>query len=274
MPTHDKIIDIPVDDTRIAGTLVTPGTLVPAILFVHGWGGSQSQYLARARELAALGCVCLTFDLRGHAQTREQYETVSRAANLADVLAAYDQLVATPYIDPAAIAVVGSSYGGYLASILTSMRTVRWLALRAPALYLDLGWDVPKLQLHKEHDLRHYRSSLVAAAGNRALQACQAFTGDVLLVESEFDDIVPRTVLTSYREALNQTQSVTYRCIPGADHGLTQEGDQRAYTSLLVGWLQEMIFAARAAPGGGGVERDPAQGITPETAPTEVRRGP
>ena len=62
------------------------------MLFVHGWGGSQEQYLARAREIAALGCICLTFDLRGHARTEPQHETVTREDNLRDVLAAYDVL--------------------------------------------------------------------------------------------------------------------------------------------------------------------------------------
>ncbi len=63
MSTYDEKILIAVDDTTIAGTLVTPGTLVPGVLFVHGWGGSQEQYVARARDVAALGCICLAFDL-------------------------------------------------------------------------------------------------------------------------------------------------------------------------------------------------------------------
>ena len=79
MATYDEPVEIAVDAGSIAGTLITPRTLVPGILFVHGWGGSQEQYVARARKIAALGCVCLTFDLRGHAQTRPQFETVSRA---------------------------------------------------------------------------------------------------------------------------------------------------------------------------------------------------
>ena len=66
MPTRDDRVDIAVDDQHIAGTLVTPGTLIPGVLFVHGWGGSQEQYVARAREIAALGCICLTFDMRGN----------------------------------------------------------------------------------------------------------------------------------------------------------------------------------------------------------------
>jgi pimeloyl-ACP methyl ester carboxylesterase len=246
MPTFEEPVEIRVDVGSIAGTFVTPGTLVPGVLFVHGWGGGQEQYLARAREIAALGCVCLTFNLRGHVETRPLYETVSREINLRDVMAAYDRLASRRHVDPSAIAVVGSSYGGYLASILTSMRSVKWLGLRAPALYIDTGWETPKLQLHTTQDLKAYRHQLVRAADNKALKACQSFEGDVLLIESEHDDIVPQTVLSSYREACTHARSLTYRCIPAADHGLTGESDQRAYTTLLVNWLTEMLFGARA----------------------------
>lgn len=245
MPTRDDIIDITVDGDTIAGTLVTPATLVPGVLFVHGWGGSQEQYLARAREIAALGCVCLTFDLRGHVGTRLQHETVSRDLNLNDVLAAYDVLASHRNVDPAAIAVVGSSYGGYLSAILTEMRPVKWLALRVPALYMDSGWKVPKRQLHKGEDLKDYRKSLVPAASNRALRACVAFKGDVLVVESECDTIVPAAVIASYVEAFIQPRSLTYRVIEGADHGLTDAGFQRAYTALLVNWMKEMVTGER-----------------------------
>src|SRR4051812_45681849 len=62
----------------MGGKLVSPAPLVPGVLFVYGWGGSQEKYLARAREIAALGCVCLTFNLRGHAETEPQHDTVTR----------------------------------------------------------------------------------------------------------------------------------------------------------------------------------------------------
>ena len=229
----------------IDGTLVLPSVLVPGVLFVHGWGGSQQQYLARAREVAALGCVCLAFDLGGHAGTQPQREKVSRESNLYDLLAAYDELAAHPYVDGSAIAVVGSSYGGYLATSLTSMRPVSWLALRAPALYIDTGWELPKLQLHQDHDLRAYRRSFVDAATNRALRACAAFKGDVLLLQSEHDDIIPPAVIKSYRAACTQARSLTYRCMQDADHGLSDETSQRVYTGLLVQWLAEMLLDAR-----------------------------
>jgi uncharacterized protein len=246
MTTRDERIDIAVDSAQLAGTLIAPATQIPGVLFVHGWGGSQEQYLARAREIAALGCVCLTFDLRGHALTEGQQETVTRETNLRDVQAAYDFLARQPGVDPDAIAVVGSSYGGYMAAILTSLRKVRWLALRVPALYMDADWNRPKHELHKGEALQVYRRTVVSPEDNRVLRACAEFKGDVLIVESECDHVVPHTVITSYVEACAQARSLTYRVLEGADHGLSEDASQRAYTLMLVNWMSEMVFGARS----------------------------
>ena len=69
------------------------------------------------------------------------------------------------------MAVVGSSYGGYLAAILTSLRPVKWLALRVPALYKDADWELAKGQLKKHQDLDAYRRLPVLAEESRALRA-------------------------------------------------------------------------------------------------------
>src|SRR5437867_13083282 len=98
MPTRDQTIAVAIGDGHIAGTLVTPGTQIPGVLFVHGWGGSQQQYLTRAREVAALGCVCLNFALRGHAETRPQYQAVSGVHNMVDVVTAIDLLGSKPNV--------------------------------------------------------------------------------------------------------------------------------------------------------------------------------
>jgi uncharacterized protein len=244
--TRDDVLEIEVDDQHIAGTLVTPGTLIPGVLFVHGWGGSQEQYVARAREVAALGCICLTFDLRGHARTRQQSKTVTREDNLHDLLAAYDSLARQRGVDASAIAVVGSSYGGYLATILTTLRPVKWLVLRAPALYKDSEWTLPKDQLRKMQQLDAYRRLPVQPGDSRALTACTEYRGHALVVESEQDSIIPAQVIANYRQALAQAASLTYRVLPGADHALTSDACQQAYTTLLVSWLSEMIHGARS----------------------------
>jgi pimeloyl-ACP methyl ester carboxylesterase len=262
--SESRIINI--GDDALDGTLLTPGSTLPGVLFVHGWGGSQQRDLGRARGIAGLGCVCLTFDLRGHgvrdrdapdnegidalaplgqrAMWRQQ--TVTRAHNLTDVVAAYDHLARHPAIGEAGIAVIGSSYGGYLASFLTELRPVRWLALRVPALYWDHDWDRPKQELDRE-ELQLYRRRPQTPASNRALAACARFRGDVLIVESEHDEFVPHTTIVSYRDAFAQAHSLTHRIIDGADHALSTDAFQAAYTTLLTAWVSEMVIGARVA---------------------------
>jgi dienelactone hydrolase len=248
MSTRDEALRIAVSDHTIAGTLIVPDTRMPGVLFLHGWGGNQAQYAARAREIAALGCACLTVDLRGHAETARQQATVSRENNLDDALAAYDRLAGESAVDDHRIAVVGSSYGGYLAAILTTMRPVRWLGLRAPALYKDSDWTAPKLALRQLQDLDSYRRDIRDASDNKALRAAAAYKGDVLIVESGHDTVIPREVIQSYRNAFTQSRSLTYRMIDGADHGLTDPSCRTAYTTVLVNWITEMMAPGRASP--------------------------
>ena len=247
MSTRDETMRIAVGDHTIAGTLIVPDTRMPGVLFLHGWGGNQAQYAPRAREIAALGCACLTVDLRGHAQTVQQQASVTREDNLRDALAAYDALAGEGAVDDRRIAVVGSSYGGYLATLLTALRPVRWLALRAPALYKDSEWDSPKLELRKLQHLETYRRRALDAADNRALRAATAYAGDVLIVESGSDAIIPHEVIQNYRNACTHARSLTYRMLEGADHGLTDPYCRHAYTTLLVSWITEMISTDRTA---------------------------
>jgi dienelactone hydrolase len=241
-------VEIPVEEEFIDGTLLTPDPPAPrppGVLFLHGWGGSQEQYRGRARAVAALGCVCLVVDLRGHVRSEWRREVVSREDHLCDCLAAYDRLVAAPGVDPSAVGVVGSSYGGYLAAILTSLRAVRWLGLRVPALYEDDGWSLPKRWLHHDTDLVAFRHRAVPAEENAALRACADFRGDVLLVESERDTVVPHPVIENYLSACVHARSLTCRVLEGADHGLSEERWRSAYTALLVSWLDEMTAGLR-----------------------------
>ena len=67
----------------------------------------------------------------------------------------------------------------------------------------------------------------------------------MLIVESEHDDIIPRPVIANYIAAFKNAHSLTYRVIEGADHGLSEEPWQQAFTTLLVNWATEMVLGAR-----------------------------
>lgn len=237
-------LHVPVDEDLLAGQLVEPRTGVPGVLFVHGWAGSQERDKKRARTLARLGFVSLTFDMRGHGDTAERLKSVTREENLQDICAAYDLLARHTQVDPGSIAMVASSYGAYLAVLASARRAIRWLVLRVPALYRDDNWHTPKFELDRA-DLAAYRRSLVQPESNIALQQCRRFEGDVLIVESEHDEIVPHPAIASYLTSFIAARSVTYRVIADADHALSDLESRRSYDRLLSHWLQEMIFGAR-----------------------------
>jgi hypothetical protein len=242
-----KRLRIAVGRQAIAGCLIEPAgpALWPAVLFAHGWGGSQRQDLGKAKRLVRLGAAGATFNFRGHVRTRWQVDTVSRAHNFQDLLAAWDLLAATPGVDPDRMGVVGSSYGGYLAVLLTIERPVRWIALQAPAIYKDADFDAPKRALNLDEELPRYRRSRLGADENRVLAAAARFSGDVLIVESELDTVIPLEVIANYVDAFRRSAaSVSHRVIAGADHALGAERWRRAHGRLLETWFAERFGVA------------------------------
>ena len=248
-------VRIDVDGQTIHGKLLLPdghgklllpdgAGLFPAVLFVHGWGATQRHDLAKARGVSRVGYACLTFNLRGHSRTWRQVQTVSRAHNFRDLLAAYDFLAADAAVDQDRIAVAGMSYGGYLAVLLADARPVRWLALQAPAIYQDGDFDRPKRELNLDGQLSRYRQQPLGPDDNRALAAAARFRGDVLVLEAEHDRVIPHQVIANYLDAFARSAtSVTHHVIAGADHGLSEDRWRRANGVLLIGWSAARIGA-------------------------------
>jgi pimeloyl-ACP methyl ester carboxylesterase len=239
MAIHQENVTIPADGYAVCGTFISEQKdHHPGALFVHGWGASQEQCLPQANAVAELGCACLSFDLRGHGPTIDQRNRVSREDNLTDVIAAYDWLANRNDVEKSSIGIVGTSYGGYLAAIATIKRSISYLVLQAPAIYRDPDWLFPKVKLHEDPALIVYRRSVVSPNDNVALQACAAFTGDVLIIESQYDAIVPHPVSESYAAACAQARSLTCSVIANADHGLSEERWRNEYTSMLTKWIE------------------------------------
>ena len=247
-----KDVRIAVDRQHISGKLILPEPPVNpkgAVLFVHGWGSTQRRDIAKAKRLALLDCACLTFNLRGHAHTRRQVETVTRAHNFRDLVAAYDFLIEATGVLPERVGIVGSSYGGYLATLLTGERKVQWLALRAPALYKDVDFDRPKRQLNLDADLPAYRRRRLDSNENRVLTSAARFEGDVLIVESQTDTIVPAQVIDNYARAFIAARSVSHKVLAQADHGLSRESWRRSYARILLSWFEERLRSVSASSG-------------------------
>jgi pimeloyl-ACP methyl ester carboxylesterase len=228
-----------IGDTALQADMLQPPR--PGALFLHGWDGARSDMHGPMCEAAARGFRCVAPDLRGHGRSRAQRPEVTLRQMLDDTVVAHDLLLAAAGVESDALAVIGTSVGGWLAAVLSGMRPVRWLALRVPALYPDAWWDIPKDAFDRDA-LTAYRERGPVAATDRALHACARFEGDVLLVWSGRDGVLPRCVADSYQLAFPRAASLVIRELPEADHALSDPLQQERYRRLLGDWLGEGLL--------------------------------
>lgn len=212
------------------------GILRPALLVLPGWDDDgKAQYDAMDQDLGAQGWQCRRGDLPDAGWAAAERAAVNREDTLRQALRDYQQLHAQAR--PDGMGVLGFSYGGYMAALLAGMYPFDWLVLRSPALYPDEDWLLPKEGLDRRA-VDAYRRQVHTPDTNRALAACSAFRGDVLLVQSECDQVVAPPVIDSYAWALSNSRSLVRHMLLGADHELSQPKWRQTYHRIVVEWLQ------------------------------------
>jgi dienelactone hydrolase len=199
----------------VTGYLVLPRApgRHPAVVLVHGAGGTRNDLLGRARELALRNIVALTITepssstASAPATVPERYTSRAREAQIRDVIAvrrAVDVLRSLPAVAPTRIGYLGMSAGGRTGMFIAAAeRRIRALVLLcAPAEgSIDL---LPFLKL--------------------------ARPGSILLQIGRHDTIVPRaSLLSAVRAAPTGTTVRWYE----AGHGLNNAAHRDAFAWLV-----------------------------------------
>lgn len=226
MTTHSNL-SLASDDRILTGTLVsTEAPCGAAVLFVHGLGSSRATNLERAKAVARrCSATCLAIDLGGHGDSTGRLTQMTPRKNLSDVVAAYDLLMSVPGVDPARIGVCAASYGAYLTILLSALRPVNRMLLRAPALYADDCFD---------RGLGQRRRGDPATAPT-PLAHMARFQGPVTIVESEYDEVISHDTIAAYLAALPSAVHVVQ---PGARHALTDPAWRATFQQLVVAFFE------------------------------------
>ena len=196
------------------------------ILFVHGQGAAkEGMNCARGWHRATSMRFVSRSISAAMAMTRPTSLEYSVYEHLQDVVAAYDLLAEHEAVDRARIGVCGASYGGYLAALLTAHRAVRRLILRAPSLGTDV--DFPP---------RQQRPPISAGPpkGFDSLEILSRYTGDVLIIESEKDEIIPPSHIAAYVRTCSHAQ---HEVIPEARHALTDQTWNAMFVDAILRWF-------------------------------------
>jgi pimeloyl-ACP methyl ester carboxylesterase len=231
--TTIETVSFPSGSRPLTGRVFTPSlprSGRPAVLFVHGQKSSQRGYEDRA-VLASrdLDAVCLTFDLSGHGDDASNYDKYSVFDHLQDVIAAFDYLVGHKDVDRTRVGVCGASYGAYLAALLTARRDIKRLILRAPSLATDLGFPD-----------REGPSSVPGQVpdGFDSLKILAQYPGEALIIESERDEVIPKSHIAAYQRACSHAQ---HEVIAGATHGISANASwEKVFVLSIVRWFRDL----------------------------------
>jgi uncharacterized protein len=137
------------------------------------------------------------------------------------------------------IIVAGSSFGSYLACLLSQARPVAALALRVPADYPDAGFDDPQLDLSDTINMGKWRMA-ERHDYTLSISALRNFAGPVLIVESGRDEILPHSTTERFVKAANPSR-LTYEVMVGAAHSLNSSTIFREqFAGILSGWLRRI----------------------------------
>jgi uncharacterized protein len=183
-----------------------------------------------------LGITTVIFDYTGHGDSPFDIEELSPAQHFLEVITVFDWIKKN-YPNRKTF-VIGSSYGGFLATQLTKYRKFDGLILRAPALYRPSDFYT----LMKNEDRKAtqaFRRDVAALAKHPLLARASQFEGDVLLVVHEKDEQIPKETTDAYANAFKPKVIV----VEGASHSLDTFDPQQIndYNQKIFGWLASHI---------------------------------
>lgn len=235
-------IEFIVDDLKLKGNLFYPEKIKeknPGILFIHGWTSEKSRNYQYAKFLIKHGFIVMVFDMGGHGISEGDINTRTPKEFLKDCIAAYDYFSNVKGVDKDNINIVGSSFGSYLGSILTSKRKVKNIVLRVPADYTNDTFEKSKMGNAGENN-KIYNWRLLSKKYNDvfAYKTLHEFNGNILIIESEKDTIVPHQSIQNYINAVKNKTKLTHIVVKGAPHSIKPGPYKNEVTKIIVKWFE------------------------------------
>lgn len=232
-----KQIHIPLHGYSIAADWYE-GSSDEVLLVLIGHESSKAKYRDMVEALqSGTGTSALVIDYSGHGESPGNLDEISAAEHFLEVITAFDW-IANNYSEKK-INVMGTSYGGFMATQLTKYRTFPKLILRVPAIYPpDMFYD--KTKIYKEHKyFQDFRNkSTDELVGYPPLKRASAFTGKTLVITHEFDDICPANETMAFAKAFGAD---TWEA-KGFKHGFSEsdvtEEQKHDYYMKIAEWLK------------------------------------
>lgn len=193
----------------------------------------QRYYDFLPRLSKELGITSLIFDYTGHGDSPFDIENLSAAQHFLEVIAVFDW-IKNEYRDRK-VFVIGSSYGGYLATQLTKYREFDFLILRAPAIYRPEDFYT-KMKDEDREATNRFRQDTEKLRKHPLLKRASRFDGGKLLVVHELDEQIPKETTDAYEYVLKPEVFL----IKGVTHSLDNVTQEQIddYNQKIFNWIK------------------------------------
>ncbi len=207
------------------------------LIVLVGYSSSKANYHDLVGAIVEqTGTSALVLDYSGHGKSPFELPDISAAQNFLEVIAAFDWIKAK--YPRKIINVMGTSYGGFLATQLTIYRQFNKLVLRVPAIYRPEEFYTKWKNVDRDYIHAIYRKNDIVIPKHPLLERAKHFNGKVLVVVHEKDEIVPKLVTDTYIRTFGAD---TYLA-KGFGHSFREHLGERdkilAYQKAITDWLQ------------------------------------
>jgi dipeptidyl aminopeptidase/acylaminoacyl peptidase len=231
----------------------------PAVIEVHGGPVAQARrtYSGIRQYLVSKGCIVLVPNVRGSTGYGKRYTTLDDldlgGGPLKDVIAAKQWLIANGKADPARIAIMGASYGGYMALAAAAF------APREFAAHVDFFgisdfksllasyppyWGAYSTFTYKKYGDPKNPDHAKYQFNRSPLNFTDRIERPLLIVQGGNDRRVPKQQSESMVEKLKQRKApVEYLLIPEEGHGFSNNDNRLKAYEAMDRFLDRYLFA-------------------------------
>jgi len=245
----------------LAGTLHLPALAPPkagwpAVLLCHGFTGQRLEahflFVKASRAFAERKLASLRFDFRGSGESSGRFRDMSVLTELADALAAWEYLGRLRGLDPARRGLLGLSFGGAVAALLSGGLAAEGRAPAGCVLWSAVG-DLRKafaarlgvrrgarrrFPLELEGHLLGRKFFADLARVPRPVEALGAADVPALVVHGGADQSVPVGHAREFHRLARRSRLVV---LPGYDHTFNRSAWERKVIGLTARWLAAHI---------------------------------
>jgi esterase/lipase len=214
------------------------------VLMFHGMTSTKNSYTEIASVLANAGVPSLAVSLGGHGDSQGDFNTLTVNDAVADGCQAYDYLKGVVPRD-SRICILGSNVGAAVAVLVANQRPVDGLVLRAPGTYTGTMMQTTFAKLMAREDELFNSMSAQVIAQTPAVASVSGCRGDLLVVASENDQIIPQSVPEAYFEHAIRARSRQKYVLLGAGHNISVGGYKRKFAQKVLQWVTDAIIDGR-----------------------------